>query len=674
MDFTEAKVMRANSNINRERRFNPSPISPVVFAQKMKEHWEKMGNCSSEPLLQQWKNMGDALGRATLVGACAKSRKETSGQWQALKFPTGTGKTQGLCIYASLVAKQNVKLEAIRRTGILVVTPFIREADGIATKINHLAGRECAVARHRDNPVEEQVLRKHDVVVITHQAYLNALEDEVLQRGMIRLSQYLEWEHGPRHLTVIDERLAELVRSYSITADDLRFIAAQIDGGLRQKFPAATEVILRDVSAVEKIEEVFQTSLSDIADATTPIWDKGSSEFSWMAKRDEFHALRRAMLRKKHDNDILRYEDKLARSKLRERVDNVFLMLEAMRAGGGYRSRTKGKITIHSPQLLIPKELPGPVILDATASQDPLWELLGDRLSLVPEVEGVRSYKNVTLRVAWIENAGKHSLVRQKEKNLTNLFDSISKDLAGKRVFVCLHKELEPLALQQEHSFADCAIDHWGNTVGRNDWRDFEAAVLFGLPYLPDSRIFDIVQAVRSFAIETDAVPDWSDAELRKSLHNKHLASSIVQTMNRIRCRQVIDSEGNCPPADIFLTLPVGKRGENILERVKLEMPDIKVREWKLLPKVINNRKRRRKPHYEEPLIRLLQQHSHGEILLTDICKDLGLTKTARKDLLADLRIYDHPITKALRDMKIYFHPVPRGRGSGSYFFKTGGG
>ena len=61
-----------------------------------------------------------------------------------------------------------------------------------------------------------------------------------------------------------------------------------------------------------------------------------------------------------------------------------------------YYYRKGNDDTFNSSQLLIPPGLPGPVILDATASQNFLWKLLGSRAEIAEVPDGTRTYANVT--------------------------------------------------------------------------------------------------------------------------------------------------------------------------------------------------------------------------------------------------------------------------------------
>ena len=58
----------------------------------------------------------------------------------------------------------------------LIVTRRIEQADALAKRVNELAGRVVAVAHHSKRPALPQELLDSDVLIITHQAYVNAAE------------------------------------------------------------------------------------------------------------------------------------------------------------------------------------------------------------------------------------------------------------------------------------------------------------------------------------------------------------------------------------------------------------------------------------------------------------------------------------------------------------------
>jgi hypothetical protein len=61
--------------------------------------------------------------------------------------------------------------------------------------------------------------------------------------------------------------------------------------------------------------------------------------------------------------------------------------------------------------------------------------------------------------------------------------------------------------------------------------------------------------------------------DIRKSLKNGQIITSIIQAINRLRCRKVIDAEGNCPDTDVYLMLPDDGITREILEGIRKEIP-----------------------------------------------------------------------------------------------------
>ena len=64
---------------------------------------------------------------------------------------------------------------ALKPVGVLIVTRRIEQANIIATTINELAGRVVALAHHSEKPASDQEMLDSDILVITHQAYVNSV-------------------------------------------------------------------------------------------------------------------------------------------------------------------------------------------------------------------------------------------------------------------------------------------------------------------------------------------------------------------------------------------------------------------------------------------------------------------------------------------------------------------
>ena len=212
-----------------------------------------------------------------------------------------------------------------------------------------------------------------------------------------------------------------------------------------------------------------------------------------------------------------------------------------------------------------------------------LWDLFGPRAQIVPTPSKVRDYSTVTLHVARATGIGKHSMVKNIKTRFPRLLHALERELGPERsVFLCMHKDAEHVALSYAHSFARFDVGHWGAVDGRNDWSDHDTAVIFGLPYR-DS----VWSTNQFFALQGHQDDEWfqhpvwkEHEDVRHVMEQRQLSVSIIQAINRVCCRRVIDAQGRCPSADIYIILPKDQTGDAILQDILVDMPKIRVVPW----------------------------------------------------------------------------------------------
>jgi hypothetical protein len=167
-------------------------MSPEEFATAMTARWHSLGNITSPKLQLLWAAMAATFNRAVAESHTAATK------WRVLQPPTGTGKTQGLCVYAALTIAKNRTSTA--PLGILVVTRTIVQADEIVADIRALVGDPAhdgrARARHSEAKLQAAEMLAADVLVITHEAYTRALEG-------LSQAQYGRWEENVAPLVML---------------------------------------------------------------------------------------------------------------------------------------------------------------------------------------------------------------------------------------------------------------------------------------------------------------------------------------------------------------------------------------------------------------------------------------------------------------------------------------
>jgi hypothetical protein len=637
-------------------------VPPQEFSMRMKEHWTgSLGLCSSGPLEKLW-----AIMAKTFNEAINDAAEGIEAPWRILQPPTGSGKTRGACLFAAMQAQRNEAGNGLP-VGSIIVTRLIKDADELATEINNHAGRAVAVAHHSEARQSAEALFNHDTLVITHQAYLSA-------QGQLRSSREASWERlatwkgGKRLLTIVDEALANVVESAQVTEADIAQVLAYVTRDMEQAYPTeyfALTLLKRMIGAyAQACEEGAIT-------AQHGVWD-GAISGSREAPLVNFAPLRAALKGLPFDRLGVGMQDAGARLWIARKVDKTLDQAQALYDQWAYYAKVGPKHSFNSSALSVPWDAPGPVVLDATARADFLWDLFEDKAQIVPTPSHVRDYSNVTLHVARASGVGKRTMT----KNFKTRFPRLLRDLEGRlgperSVFVCTHLDSAPFAKTFEPPFANFSIGHWGAVDGSNEWANYDTAVIFGLSYRDQVGLNNTFFAIQGYqGDEWLAQPEWkTHRDVRRVMRQRQLSVSIIQAIGRIRCRRVIDEHGRSPPADIFIVLPKDREGDDVLSDIVTDMPGLKVKEWDFQmdgPKV----RKPRKGSHHEALLAYMTACLPGSTPMTKIARELGMSPHARRSLQETLRNTAHATTQALAAMGVGYKGGGVGRGAKSYLVK----
>lgn len=629
---------------NRTEMLQKLPL-PEDFQAAMKARWIDLDNVSSPRLEALWLTMGRIFNEA--------AEHSNDGLWRILKPPTGTGKTQGLCVYASLVLKMHAPM------GMLVVTRTILQADEIVQTIRELAPdfSQLVRANHSEAPLNQFEIDATQVLVVTHAAY------EMILAGNGRPTS---WEGGARRLTVIDETLGGIVEEHAVSLDDLKELKRFIRPEYRLDHPL-------QIQAIDELHDIFEViELKNVAaqreGASTKdriLWRSKDHGGDWAFSENMTMTPLRDTLWKRDYRVRTRKSTPDDCRRRRDRIDGILRNCEALLKRWVYYSKRGRDISFNSSSLLIPEGLPGPVVLDATASQNFLWKLLGDRARVIQTPPDVRRYDNVTLHVARAKGIGKHAMVENAKTRIPRLVAHLrERETPSQSLLVC-HLDIEHLVLSYD---TGCDVAHWWAIDGKNTWQHHDTAILLGMPYRSDTWAFNTFFATQGLQ-SNDWLenPSWKNyPDIRKELKQRQLTASIIQALNRIRCRRVVDDQGNSASADIFIILSENGEGDTILENLRDEMPGLKVVGWDFELDGPEVKLRRGSSH--PALIALMRTQDKGEIPMSFIREELGLSQDAMNKLQKTLNDPDHSLTKSLREIGVSY--VSLGRGKRSFFLK----
>jgi hypothetical protein len=294
---------------------------------------------------------------------------------------------------------------------------------------------------------------------------------------------------------------------------------------------------------------------------------------------------------------------------------------------------------------------------------------------LIVEVpSGIRNYDNVTLHVARTASGmGKTKMEKAKHTRMPRLVAELAKELPkDSKVFLCVHKCAKDLALSYCTEELPLRIGYWGAVDGSNEWADCNVAVIFGLYWQDPTRPINNV-----FAIDGPKDSAWLKSPRYSSHENiltvisqKEVSVSVIQAINRICIRKVVDENGRCENADIYIVLPKDSRGEAILSDVRANMPGIKEAEWEFEPdgpKVYAPRSN----SAAQAVIEMMRTREPGQTPLSYIRTQLSLTQKQFGRLKEDLAKAGSKLTAALHELGVIYRVEGRGRATKGFLVKA---
>lgn len=633
---------------NRRAFFNSKTTRKMTtrFIERMKLHWKLP---CTRPLIEGWSQLEQA------VEASAKEER-----WQIPPLPTGTGKTEALiCLLATPAIHEHL--------GALVVTKFKSEADRLVSDINRSAGKMIALAVHSDATAASTEMATSPVLVITHAAYAAALREALDADVSVRLDLYHQYHQCERTWLIIDEAF-DWTDPYEVDLDEL----ASLSGALAGALP--------DDDATEALELLQTLAQSIIAGQTADRDDKlPTADQAQLLQDIDFSCLRLTIRSlPKKDTELWRNAE-LIRRRVRHDDDaqpttfkkQYLALLDALqtiqRIGECWVSRRGNRTRIHSSRSLLDANRKCGVILDATAGIDTNYDLIVDDVAVSARPHGIRAYGNVTVSVSRSHYVGKEHVVRHASVEWPVIAKQLLSNIAAEsRALVITHKDAAPIVRQYGLKCKAFDVTHWGNLDGKNDWKDFDTVVVYGLPYLDDIAPTDTFFAhvgLRSNDWFKGGVQYGRHTEMKSAIKSGFIAKSVVQGINRVQCRTISDHDGGCETTSVFLMLPAGGIGDAVVSSIKQEMPGVRMLEWQA-PKAP-----KRPIENERRLLTLLRTFEPGTYTKSQVIAQLPLGTRTFERMSIRLQKHNSTLLRELTAIGVKYD-CSIGRGKEACFIK----
>lgn len=581
------------------------------FARAYEQKWIDFGLVPNDSLRNSWEVL------ATAFENCIAYNRPFSDEPKkrlVVPIPTGSGKTTGLELYLNHL---NEDLTA------LVVVYFTEVADKLEQSLNEYIANK-AIAIHSKNGKTIADIGSHQVLIVTHEHFKTRLFSEHLNRDLI----------------VIDEAI-DLIREISIKKEVLNKLNIVISRflSLNSELEDELEIIKGFHSLIDFYNDqiLHMHNLCIEQGIENPEINKTEFLISDSQIISDITFLKTREIIRHHSCSEILSSSRISMDSENKLKQELLKALDSIENFFGqwyyYYGSSPNNASLNTAVLELPQK--SVVILDATAQTNHLYRLF-QNVHIYPINVNSRNYENVTLYVANGINVGRGSLLRDKESSAKDLMDNLTNLPLSpdSKMLIVTHKNLK--AYIQKYRL-DCNYEtaHFGNLTGKNDWKDYDIIVIFGLMYKP--KPFTLNR--HALAVNPESAIDsnlTTDKQIRKKIEWTDLASEVIQAINRVRCRNTVDTVGNCKNTQVYMALPNDEYGVEIQSEIIRCMPNIQQCEWAFFTEGLR-RTSRKKSSYHDPVLTYIVDNidGYGEYLETDIIKsELAIPPSSFNELI----------------------------------------
>ncbi len=544
------------------------PVNPDIFCEKFSKKWLGYKNVVTPPLKETWMLNCIAMNNAIVSDSNIK---------YIVPAVTGSGKTEGIITYCTLLPEQIT---------VIISTNLTAEADRIAESINTEANKTIAVASHSKSKLSIDEVSDYQIVVVSHEFYRRHHEGDK------------KWDQlGDRDLIILDEALYTM-KEVSVSAKEIQTVInllTEISTWKRyiknQELKRELILLVTEYNFLVQIQEhlgkgtklINSEQMSGLKLSMLGLNIPKNTHIKDLFK-DKYRTVKSILINDKNIryNKVLTSLNSITHDQqIRKIMLETLTKLETFVGSQLYVTANQGQYSYHKVIDSTPKH--SLVCFDATADINKFYDYRAEYhndLIKVKRVESTRDYSTVNLYAA-ITKTGKSAI------NTTYIVDVMSNIRLGEKTLIITHKANESLFMNYINSLfpeKHIEVSHWGALTGLNNWQDFDTCIISGLNHKPSSYIQNRTIVSTN---ENTAFGDKQDY-IRNTISTTDIVSEIIQAINRIRVRRIVNIKGECLSANIYLTLPSSIDNKQYKDLILSEMPNINILDWKL-PKSICN-------------------------------------------------------------------------------------
>jgi Fe-S-cluster formation regulator IscX/YfhJ len=583
-------------------------VNPVQLTKSLISLWEgEYKNISSKALELSWSSIATSFNRCTTLN----SNGVLPPKRIVVAAPTGSGKTALMVQYAS-------QLDIT--VGMLIVTSFIDEADKIVKDVNKHSNSDKAIAFHSDSDYwrKDDELKNHQILVITHNQFVGATDRSQNEVGIDRskIHKLYAYLSRNRDLVVIDESI-ETIQSVNVEYSDIHQLITHLKGYVDHKdFDEGSSLDPdNDLKLLKRLVKFLDESKQKAGSRSElPI------DSSYLIRYLDGCTLTLLASKKLNDNGKLSHGNRDVKRRIGETINNIKTIM-----GAEWLYYTIKDEALRTARDTLPDTV-STVILDATSSINHYYNVHSD-IEKVDLPSDIRNYQNLELFLSVGQKTGGSDLA--KDLNLKAhaqlISNEIDKPFNKDKIAVFTFSKLED-KVKEILSKSDLdniiELNHFGNLNGKNEYQNCNTLYIIGTHFMPkyvttNTHALSLIGHIACFN------DDPKTKQERLLLEYTNISANIIQAVNRISCRNVIDSYGNCPPTKVYLTLPDNDNlSRNIVDSIKLQMPHVQIKEWDFV--LLQASRRGTKGEFEDLFMKEIKQLT-GSIKFSSMVKDLHL-------------------------------------------------
>jgi hypothetical protein len=520
-----------------------------------------------------------------------------------------------------------------------------------------------ALSNHANATALSRHITQTPVLVITHAAYLAALrEAQDSADTTTRLDMYSCYHHGTRKWLIIDEAI-NWTDAYEVDVDDLMAMCGALSGVLTDEATETLRVLSDFLRAVIDGKSKGRSDRLLSVDQTSMLTGIDISQL-----RAAIRALPKEATEVWRNTQLSLPTADLQPTTFKKQYIAVLERLQAIQLiGHCWLSQRGTRTRLHSSRSLLDTRRACGVILDATASIDKTYDLVSSNVVLAARPDNMRTYGNVTVHVSRSHRVGKEHLSKQAATDWPAVARQLLRHVTGEsKVLVVTHKDVAPLVRRYGLKCGTLDVTHWGALDGKNDWHEYDTVVLFGLPYIDD------ITPTNWFIGSAGFANAWFDGrrqfgrydDMKVAIKNGFIAKSVVQAINRVRCRTITDGQGACKATDVYILLPSGNTADAIISSIRQEMPGVRMTEWQATP---HNRKPMART--QSRLLSLLQSYEPGTYGKSQIIAHLSIATRTFERMSIKMQKRDSVLVRELSAIGVKYD-CTIGRGQEACFIK----